>query len=253
MPPITLHMVIARRLAEGLGDASLLTDERGPYLLGATTPDIRVLTRQDRYSTHFFDLSKAEHQDSVAGFFTTHGRLLERTGLTAATQAFVAGYISHLALDEEYITGVYRRFFLPHDELGGRIRANVMDRLLQFDLERSHGADPEMKQHLAEALSCTVEGIEAGFVDGETLERWRKVAYDVSQRRMDWDRMRSMVANHLRFAGLEQGETLTEFLDSLPDLLDETIAHVTSAEIDGYLERSTAAAYAAVTRYLGCG
>lgn len=252
MPPITLHMVIARRLAGRLGEGPLAA-AAGPYVLGATTPDIRVLTRQDRYSTHFFDLNELGHQDSVAGFFATHARLLERQALNDATQAFVAGYVSHLVLDEEYITGVYRPFFHRHEALGGRIRANVMDRLLQFELDRSHGGDPELKRHLSAALSFTVEGIEAGFLDHETLERWRVVAHDVSQRSMDWDRMRSMVANHLRFAGLEEGETLSDFLDSLPGLLDATIAHVTNAEIDAFLDRSTEAAYTAVTRYLGCG
>jgi hypothetical protein len=70
---------------------------------------------------------------------------------------------------------------------------------------------------------------------------------------MDWDRMRGMIANHLRFSGLEEGETLSSFLDALPELLDETIAHVTSVEVAAFVERSTAAARQAIERYLGCG
>jgi len=62
-----------------------------------------------------------------------------------------------------------------------------------------------------------------------------------------------MIANHLRYSGLEAGETLSSFLDSLPELLDETIAHITSAEVDAFVQRSTAAAREAVERYLGCG
>lgn len=252
MPPITLHMVLAREIALSL-DSDELDPGSGHYLLGATTPDIRVITRQDRFSTHFFDLNGPDHQDSVAGFFAEHARLLQPEHLNAETRAFVAGYISHLVLDEQYITGIYRPFFARHDALGGAIRANVMDRLLQFDLDRAYGNDPELKRHLAEALSCTVESIEAGFVDAATLERWRQVTSDVSQRNMDWERMRGMVANHLRFAGLEEGETLSTFLDSLPELLSETIAHITSAEVDAFVQRSTGAARAAVERYLGCG
>lgn len=251
MPPITLHMVLAREIAASLGQGDLDAFP-GPYLLGATTPDIRVITRQDRYSTHFFDLNTADHQDSVAGFFKTYDRFVQPERLNAETRAFVAGYVSHLVMDEQYITGIYRPYFARHDALGGSIRANVMDRLLQFDLDREYGDDPALKARLAAALSCTIEGIDAGFIDHETLERWRKVTLDVSQREMDWDRMRSMIANHLRFAGLEQGETLGTFLDSLPELLNETIAHVTSAEIAGFVERSTDAARSAVERYLGC-
>jgi hypothetical protein len=156
-------------------------------------------------------------------------------------------------MDEQYITGIYRRFFANHEQLGGTMRANVMDRLLQFELDREYGNDAELKRTICEALSGTVEGIQSGFVDTATLERWRQVSYDMAARQMDWDRMRSMISNHLRFGGLEEGETLTGFLDSLPELLDETIAHITSAEVDSFVQRSTAAAREAVGRYLGCG
>ncbi len=252
MPPITLHMVLARQIAIDLGPKAIEADS-GCYLLGATTPDIRVITRQDRRSTHYFDLNEHGHQDSVAGFFAGHARLIEPEHLNSETRDFVAGYVTHLVMDEQYITGVYRPFFAKHDALGGTIRANVMDRLLQFDLDRTYGNDPELKRQICDALSCTVESIDAGFVDTETLERWRQVSFDVAQRNMDWDRMRSMISNHLRFGGLEEGETLSSFLDSLPELLNETIAHITNVEIDAFVQRSTAAARKAVERYLGCG
>lgn len=252
MPPITLHMVLARQLSLDIAQDEL-TANAGAYLLGATTPDIRVLTRQDRFSTHFFDLNGPDHQDSVGAFFAAHKHLGTAADVNAETRAFVAGYVSHLVLDEQYITGVYRPFFARHEALGGQIRANVMDRILQFDMDRTHGSDPELKQHLAAALSCTVENIECGFIETQTLDRWREVTRDIALRGMDWDRMRSMVTNHLRFAGLEEGESLNGFLDSLPELLNETIAHVTSAEVDAFVQRSTATARAAVMRYLECG
>jgi hypothetical protein len=154
-------------------------------------------------------------------------------------------------MDEQYITGVYRRFFAEHDALGGKMRANVMDRLLQFDMERAYG-DRDVRNAITEALACTLDTIDCGFVAAETLARWRDVATDVAQRNMDWDRARAMIANHLRFAGLEEGETLSSFLDSLPELLDETIAHITDVEVQAFVDRATAAAAAAVERYL-CG
>lgn len=251
MPPITLHMVLARSIAAdlGVGDLSL---HQGAYLLGSTAPDIRVLTRQDRYSTHFFDLDVHAHQDSVHAFFDAYGRLADPGLLNDSTRAWVAGYLGHLVMDEHYITGVYRPYFAAHDSLGGQMRANVMDRLLQFDLDRVYGSDAATKQALAAALGGTIEGIECGFIDEETMDRWRQVSFDVSQRSMDWNRMRTMIANHLRIAGLEEGETLSEFLSSLPELLDETIGHVTKAEIDAFVQRATEAARDTVARYLGC-
>ena len=105
--------------------------------------------------------------------------------LNEETRAFVAGYLTHLVLDEQYITSIYRRFFYPHEAMGGSLRANVMDRLLQFDLERAHG-DAELRADLCAALACTIDTIDAGFVDAETLERWRQVACDIAARGMDW-------------------------------------------------------------------
>ncbi len=252
MPPITLHMVVARQVAEDLQQADLQRDP-GPYLLGATSPDIRVITRQDRSSTHFFDLNEHNHQDSVKSFLDAYGALAQPEALNAETRAWATGYITHLVMDEQYITKVYREHFARHDRLGGAMRANVMDRLLQFDLERRYYGDPELRRSISEALACTVAGIEAGFLDAGTLEQWRGVACEVAGRSLDWDRARGMIANHLRMTGLEEGETMAGFLDSLPDLLDETIAHITSAEIEGFVQRSTAAARTAVERYLGCG
>jgi hypothetical protein len=115
MPPIALHMVLARDVARSLGRETL---ERGagPYLLGSTTPDIRVITRQDRFSTHYFDLNGPDHQDSVGQFLKSNMQLADQRMLNEETRAFVAGYISQ-AMDESH-PGVYRRFFARHDELG---------------------------------------------------------------------------------------------------------------------------------------
>ena len=245
-------MVLARRIAQGLGHEDVRADS-GAYLLGATSPDIRVITKQDRLSTHFFDLNEHNHQDSVSSFLLTYGNLALPENLNAETRAWASGYVTHMVMDEQYITSIYRPFFAQHEALGGAMRANVMDRLLQFDLDRTYGNDPELKQVICSALTCTVEGIESGFLDAATLERWRQVSFDMAGRQMDWDRMRGMISNHLRFGGLEEGETLGGFLDSLPELLDETIAHITSTEIEAFVDRATDAARVALERYLGCG
>lgn len=252
MPPITLHMVLARQIALDLCHDDVPAGS-GAYLLGATSPDIRVITKQDRLSTHFFDLNEHSHQDSVGAFLATYGQLAAPEKLNPETRAWATGYITHLVMDEQYITGIYRPYFARHDELGGTMRANVMDRLLQFDLDRAYGNDPDLKATICGALAGAVEGVECGFLDADTLERWRQVSFDVAGRQMDWERMRGMISNHLRFSGLQEGETLGGFLDSLPELLNETIAHITSAEIDAFVQRATDSARSAVERYLGCG
>jgi hypothetical protein len=100
MPLLGLHLTIARQLADDLRDASI-DSERGAYYLGATTPDIRVLTRRDREETHFFKLDDFGPQSGVKRMFREHPALRDRAGLDAATGAFMAGYVTHLALDED--------------------------------------------------------------------------------------------------------------------------------------------------------
>ncbi len=244
-------MVVATNVARQLASAPL-SESSGAYLLGSTTPDIRVLTRGDRQDTHFFDLDDHGVQDSAGRFLAAYRRLADPSAISADTRSFVCGYLTHLVLDEMYITRIYRPYFLEHEAVGGKVRANVMDRLLQFGLDREFGDDPAVVGNLVGALAFSVESIDCGFIDQDTLERWRQVTLDIAARDMDWDRARQMISRHLERAGISEPGELAEFLDSLPALENETIAHVTNAEIDGFVERSTEAAARIVTRYLGC-
>ncbi|HET9318453.1 MAG TPA: zinc dependent phospholipase C family protein, partial [Bryobacteraceae bacterium] len=141
MPPIFLHMAVARDVAAELPPAPLAA-EKGTYLLGATSPDIRVIARWERERTHFFNLSDFEHQDSVAKFFAAYPSLAAPERLKPETIAFVSGYITHLALDETWIVKVYRPYFGQLSALGGDLSANTMDRLLQFELDRRRRDEP---------------------------------------------------------------------------------------------------------------
>src|SRR5262245_51329326 len=142
MPPPVLHMSLAKMLADRLA-LSGLDDERGAYYLGSTAPDIRVITRLERQSTHFFDLEKFGHQDSVEAMFSAYPDLKDRAKVSAGTASFLGGYMSHLILDEGWISQVYRPLFGERSPLEGTQRANVMDRVIQFELDRQRREDRE--------------------------------------------------------------------------------------------------------------
>ena len=100
MPPLVTHMIAAVRAGGQVDADSVSFDERnGDYLLGATTPDIRVLTRWDRERTHFFDIYNDGHQDCVENFFSTHRMFRDPSNLTTETRAWVAGYLTHVIMD----------------------------------------------------------------------------------------------------------------------------------------------------------
>src|SRR5689334_4102676 len=135
MPSLGQHMTRARAIAEGLG-ARALDEHRGLYYLGATAPDIRVLTRRDRIHTHFFDLESLEMQDSVAKMFEQYPGLRDESTVDAMTRAFLAGIITHLVLDEVFIETMYRDYFGPRSSMEGDPFANVLDRALQYEMNR---------------------------------------------------------------------------------------------------------------------
>jgi hypothetical protein len=163
----------------------------------------------------------------------------------------MAGYITHLTMDQEYICEIYRPYF-GADGGGGDLRANLMDRLFQFDLDRQHREDPAMMEHLRDALLATSKGIEVGFIDGETLEKWRQVNLDMTEQAMDWDRIRGMISRHLKYSGVSDPQEMDRLLDGLPELLDETVAHITSERVRGFVAQATERARENAARYLGC-
>lgn len=250
MPPIFLHMAMAKDVRRQLR-AAATDDHAGEYYLGATSPDIRVLTRWDRSQTHFFDLTSVGHQDSVRAMFEAHPHLAHAERLNPATAAWVAGYIGHLTLDEMWITRVYRPHFGQLSALGGAGEANVMDRVLQYELDRRRREDREDSAEIRAALEGCSLAIDAGFLDSDTLRRWLEVAIDQTRHPPTWDRFRFQGGRHLRGAGLDSDEALQAFLERVPEVLERTIRHVSTAHVDAYLEESTERALRIAEGYLG--
>src|SRR5579875_563454 len=197
MPPIFLHMAVARDAGGHLPEGRLPDDE-GEYLLGASAPDIRVIARWDRERTHFFKLDTLEHQDSVANFFAAHPELARPEHLSHETVAFVAGYLTHLTLDETWIEQVYRPYFGQLSALGGSEEAGALDRILQYELDLRRRRNSAERDHVREALEHCSLALDVGFLDSETLRRWQVVAEDQTKYPADWERFRTQAMRHLR-------------------------------------------------------
>lgn len=250
MPPIFLHMALARQAADRVA-AGLLHERAGEYLLGASSPDIRVLTRWERERTHFFDLNDMGHQDCVAEMFSQHPHLAAADKLNPATAAWVAGFIGHITLDQLWIEQVYRPHFGQISSLGGSDEANMMDRVLQYELDRRPRENEAATFAIRESLAaCSLE-IDAGFLDSETLRRWQEVSIDISRRPATWEHFRFQGGRHLRGSGLNSDADLDAFLERIPDVLEATIRHVSTAHVDAYLEQAVERAAAIASRYLG--
>jgi len=251
MPPLGLHTVVAKEVADRLRHRTL-EEERGNLYLGSTAPDIRVITRWERGRTHFFDLSNFDEQSGMAGLFEAYPRLRQPGDLSVATGAFVAGYLTHLVMDELWINTIYRPFFGERSPLSGGVRANIMDRALQFSLDRQKRIDRELMAHVLNEIARSDLALDIKVIDGETLGRWKEVVLDVVNHPPDWERFRYIASRHLRAAGIESPEQFQEFLQSLPDLVDETLRYLGEKRLRKFMKRSREESMRAVKEYLEC-
>jgi len=248
MPPLALHTAIAKEIADRL-DLAALDAERGSLYLGSTAPDIRVITQWDRSRTHFFDLDCFDDQSGIAGLFEAYPALNDPGKLSAQTRAFVAGYLTHLVTDETWITTVYRPYFGERSPLGGNIRANVMDRALQFSLDAERRGDRHLMMHVLEAVTRIDIGLDIDLIDSETLRRWRDVIADIVQHEPDWERFRNAAKRHLK---LDSDNGIDELMSSLPELVDETLNYLTPERVEAFLDDSRSRSLDAVRDYLQC-
>lgn len=249
MPPLGMHLTLARQLAPQLAQRALEA-EPGAYYLGASAPDIRALTRWDRAHTHFFDLANFDEQSGVEGLLREHPELANPACLSERSLAFLCGYISHLEMDEAWIVDVYRPCFGERSPLKGDLLANLLDRVLQHELHTRDLADGAAVQEIRdELLGATVESL-VGFIEDDDLRRWQEVAADMLMRPRDWERFAKFASRHLRPYGVESEEDIAHFMRNVPDLIDQALREVTPERLDAFQERSRRRALEAVRGFL---
>ena len=143
MPMLAVHLSIIQELVDELGIKEL-QGHIGAALLGSTAPDRRVLTREPREDTHFFNLTESGTGDGFHGMKKALPDLVSRPPEDDWTlTAFLVGYASHLAADEAWIVNVYRPFFEDDEYLGAEPTKNILDRAMQYELEVDIRGDRE--------------------------------------------------------------------------------------------------------------
>ena len=242
-------MILARELACEL-TAPVLDAERGAYYLGATTPDIRVLTQWDRARTHFFDLHDFEEQNGVQRLFEQEPALGDAAAVSAATAAFVAGYISHLVLDEDYITQIYRPLFGERSPLHADATADVLDKALQWDIDRAARGDGPLAEEIKRALIESAIEVDIDFIARETLLKWRDVSSDVIGTPPTIDRLVRFLQRRLPELQFETDAHRASFADGVPALLDRAWQHVGAERVQDYLSSAKSRARRTVKEYL---
>lgn len=173
MPTPFTHLALAEEVlqSDGLSPtaSSLLLRQRGPFLLGNTAPDVQTVSGQSRIESHFYTLPRTTDRPAHETLFAAHPALTRPTGLPPMRAAFVAGYITHLLLDELWLDDIFLRYF-AEDWASRRQRAFIHNVLRTWvdrqDQQRLNGT-------VAAALHKANPQGWLPFVDDESLRAWR--------------------------------------------------------------------------------
>ena len=225
MPNLTAHIDIA---LECLAYLQLPVVERnlGPFLLGSCSPDIRIITHGRRDVTHFAPVSNQVIGAGARSMFEAYPDLADLASRSERTQAFLAGYISHLIADESWIIKIYRPYFGNRDVFEDEVVANITDRAMQLDMDRlavdKRDGMTQARDHLAYAHT----GVEVEFLDQDILAQFQGRVSDALQRQFDWGRLLFMARRQYPEEHGPAQAFAQEFVDGLPGSLEHAYSLV---------------------------
>lgn len=194
-----------------------LVANMGPFLLGSTAPDLRAMTNGTRAEYHFASLNFKKWGTGVEGLLKSNPHLRASPDGHGPTQAFVAGYITHILLDELWIINMYRPYFGNRGIFADKDLGNIMDRALQLELDR---ISQETVKKIFPELKEIPTHLHIGFIPFNIIESWHKFVIEMIVRDFSWDRLRFM-AN--RIASKDENhpthKLANDFINNMPDSL----------------------------------
>ena len=247
MPNLPAHIDFAHQAARNLGHLALEANT-GHFLLGSTSPDIRVITRKGREEYHFAPLDFDEIGAGLEGLFGSHPELAPASSHDAPTQAFIAGYITHLIADEIWIVDMYRPYFGNPEVFEDEVSGKVLDRALQLELDRQAWGTVTSTRAQLEGAS---DGVDLGFISAETLADWRQWVLTSLDRGFSWDRLRFMAR---RIAAGDDAHpahgVAEEFVQTMPQSLERLYQLVPRHRLADVKERTVEELVRVVGDYL---
>ncbi|MBE0415960.1 MAG: zinc dependent phospholipase C family protein [Dehalococcoidia bacterium] len=250
MPPICFHLSIAKDAAEQLYNPTI-DQNMASYLIGATSPDVHIITGVSREGTHFFDLEDECCESGVKLIFKAHPNLAKGGKLDATTKSFVAGYLSHLVTDEIWLRDIYRPFFGNSSLLSGDLMANMLDRLLQFELDRREREDRRKMEEIQTQIDDWEPNVNIGFLSNLDLRQWRDFICTATDREPTLAFFPLYARRFLIPRKKIDPEQLKRFLSAMPASLEWAIQYVTPGRLTAFKEKAISQSAAVAGEYLG--
>ncbi len=237
MPMLAVHLSIIQEVVNTL-DVGEIHEQMGAALLGSTTPDRRVMTREPREDTHYFQLTDGKTGDGFRGMKKAAPDIVSRAPEDDwVLTAFLVGYASHLAADETWIVNVYRPYFEDVKYLGALPARNILDRAVQFEAELEARKDRDQLrkwQDEVSALDSIVNAVPDTFIERDVLSEWGKyVAERVLTMAANWQAFPRFIARYLDDPGLDESQ-VEELVADPSSMIEQVYATVPREVIDGY-------------------
>jgi hypothetical protein len=233
MPLIYYHLSIASEAAKTL-ESPILLNNLECYLGGAISPDAHFVGHVSRLHTHFFDLEGDDGQSGPDLMFQQHPCFCDGSELEDKTRAFIVGYVSHLIVDDTWITDIYRPFFGKKSPLGGDTAANMLDRLLQYEADRRERLDKPRLAAIREKIKSWNADMDIGIVDNTALCSWRDFVWTTTVRDVNYSDLRLFTQAFLvsrERVTMDQAEL---FLKDMPDKIDWVVKYVGEERIAAF-------------------
>jgi len=218
---------------------------RGAFLFGHIAPDVQVVSRQPRESTHFYTIPPTNRRPAYRLMLSAYPELANPAHLSPAQAAFVAGYISHLLLDEAWTREIFCPVFGP-----GQTWADWRERLLLHNVLRTwldRRDLPRVPVGAGDLLRRAQPDSWLPFAADADLRRWRDIVAD----QFTPGAAIRTVEIFARRARIPDAEFLT-LLDA-PVMEQRVFTHTPLAELEAYDRRAIARTTDLTLRYLnGC-
>jgi hypothetical protein len=173
MPTPATHLALAEEILcrndLSIATRRLLTERRGPFMLGHTAPDVKTVSGQRREACHFYTIPRTSDRPARDALFDAYPSLARSDALSRSQAAFVAGYMAHLVVDEVWLDDVFERYFLQD---WGPLR----ERLFLHNVLRTWVDDRDQAKlngNVAQVLRKTEPHDWLPFVDDQHLRMWR--------------------------------------------------------------------------------
>ena len=248
MPNLMTHINMAVETIAALDDSYLIAN-KGSFILGSVSPDIRAITKWPRECTHFVPLNVKEIGSGTQAMFEKHPGLGHDSSTNSQTRAFLAGYISHLALDETWITQVYQPYLADINSFSNPVEATIADRVIQLDVDRMARSSLSDGRALLQSLENSEDKVEIGFISHGLLRDWRVWVGKYIQEPFSWNRLHFLVQrSHKKDHTVNKQVEL--FLESLDVNLDRMYARLPTNCIGLFTQESITRATRLIRHYL---